>query len=374
MLYYLSKKFYITIILILYPKDSDMLRKSYPYFITTLLCFMLTGCTASANAISSISIIYAIITVISLLLAVGYCCLMKSKDLWLLLLYFSVFIVNSGYLCLSISKNLQEALLANRISYLGSAFLPLCMLMTIMNVCKIRRSKITTAILVAISCIMFLIASTPGYLDCYYKVVSLEIVDGVATLEKVYGPLHILYLIYLLTYFALMIGVIVYSIVKKRITSGSHSTILASAVFGNIAVWGIEQIIHFDFEFLSITYIITELFLLMLFVMLQNQQVSTEINLPDISDKTTERDDTPVDGYQYFLDNLINLPVTENKIFNLFVDGKTTKEVMEILNIKENTLKFHNRNIYNKLGVASRKQMLQYAEQRKAETSAGISE
>lgn len=358
-----------------------MLKKSFAYITTILITFMLTGCSASISAISSTSIIYAIIAVISLLLAVGYCCLMAKKDLWLLLLYFSVFIVNFGYLCLSISKNLHEALLANRISYLGSAFLPLCMLMTIMNVCKIKRHKIVNAILITVSCIMFIIASTPGYLDCYYKAVSLEIINGVATLEKVYGPLHSLYLIYLLTYFALMIVVIVYSIIKKRITSSSHSTILAAAVFGNIAVWGIEQLILIDFEFLSITYIITELFLLMLFIMLQNQQDISESNLPDVDSKaiesnnTAEQADSPVDGYQYFLDNLINLTVTENKIFNLFVDGKTTKEVMEILNIKENTLKFHNRNIYNKLGVTSRRQLLQYAELKKQyEMSSNVSD
>jgi DNA-binding CsgD family transcriptional regulator len=31
---------------------------------------------------------------------------------------------------------------------------------------------------------------------------------------------------------------------------------------------------------------------------------------------------------------------------------------MEQLNIKENTLKFHNKNIYGKLGVSSRKQLI----------------
>jgi DNA-binding CsgD family transcriptional regulator len=31
------------------------------------------------------------------------------------------------------------------------------------------------------------------------------------------------------------------------------------------------------------------------------------------------------------------------------------------LNIKENTLKYHNRNIYNKLGVSSRKQLIELA-------------
>ena len=38
-----------------------------------------------------------------------------------------------------------------------------------------------------------------------------------------------------------------------------------------------------------------------------------------------------------------------------------TKEIMNSLNIKENTLKYHNRNIYGKLGVSSRKQLMEIA-------------
>ena len=36
-------------------------------------------------------------------------------------------------------------------------------------------------------------------------------------------------------------------------------------------------------------------------------------------------------------------------------------EILAILGVTENTLKFHNKNIYNKLGVSSRKQLLRYA-------------
>ena len=32
---------------------------------------------------------------------------------------------------------------------------------------------------------------------------------------------------------------------------------------------------------------------------------------------------------------------------------------MAMLNIKENTLKFHNKNLYHKLGVSSRKELLE---------------
>ena len=336
------------------------------------------------ETMSSISIIYAATTVLSLLLAIGYCCAMKKKEIWLLLLYFSVFIVNGGYLCLSVSKTLGEALLANRIAYLGSAFLPLCMLMTIMNVCKTGYRKVATAILLPITCIVFLIAATPGYLDCYYKSVTIDITDGLTTLVKEYGPLHRVYALYLLMYFAIMIGITIYAIIKKRITSASHSMLLASVTLGNIAVWGIEQIIDIEFEFLSICYIITELFLLMLYIMLQVKEhtanteseasvttkqipVSQAVEETEAAEAATvnseaeETAEKPIDEYQRFCDGISLLTITERKIFDLYVSGKGTAETAEAVGIKENTLKFHNKNIYQKLGVSSRKQLLYYA-------------
>ena len=49
------------------------------------------------------------------------------------------------------------------------------------------------------------------------------------------------------------------------------------------------------------------------------------------------------------------------RIFNLYLEGKNAKEIIAILGVTENTLKVHNKNIYNKLGVSSRKQLLRYA-------------
>lgn len=65
--------------------------------------------------------------------------------------------------------------------------------------------------------------------------------------------------------------------------------------------------------------------------------------------------------FQFFLDGISKFTPTEDKIFALYLDGKSAKEIIAILGITENTLKFHNKNIYNKLGVSSRKQLLRYA-------------
>ncbi len=70
-----------------------------------------------------------------------------------------------------------------------------------------------------------------------------------------------------------------------------------------------------------------------------------------------------VDEYDFemFLEHLHTLTPKEREIFNMYLEGKKAKEILEIAGINQNTLKYHNKNIYSKLGVSSRKQLLEYA-------------
>lgn len=67
------------------------------------------------------------------------------------------------------------------------------------------------------------------------------------------------------------------------------------------------------------------------------------------------------DDYEYFLVGLKMLTPAEKNIFNLYMDGKTIKQIANENGIKETTVKFHNHNIYAKLGVTNKKQLLRFA-------------
>lgn len=59
-----------------------------------------------------------------------------------------------------------------------------------------------------------------------------------------------------------------------------------------------------------------------------------------------------------FAELLPLLTRTERVIYDLYASGKRSREILTLLDITENTLKYHNRNIYSKLGVTSRKELL----------------
>lgn len=321
------------------------------------------GSTASTGA--RISLLYGASALMALLILAGYVCFARRRDGFFVLLFSAVSVVNTGYYMLPISQTLSQALWANRLAYLGSAFLSPIMLLIILKAANIRAHKRLPWILFAAGMLIFLLAASPGVLTLYYKEAALVTVNGFSELQKVYGPLHILYGVYLLAYFIAMTAVIIYAALRKKTESVGHVVILSVAVLVNMTVWLIEQAVDLSFEFLAFSYIISELFLLGLHLVLAEQQrlkeqlQQTAPPPEPASPCITDEPETPMisDKYARYLSGVERLTLTENAIYEAYIKRLTTKEIMAVMNITENTLKFHNKNIYHKLGVSSRKEL-----------------
>ena len=217
------------------------------------------------------SIAYGIIALISLCM-VGICVWQdKKRDVWLLLVFVSVSICNLGYFMLSISHNLGDALNSNRLAYLGSVFLPFFMLMMVLRFCKIKQSKSLKVSLITLGLVMLAITTSPGILPIYYSTVDIEFVNGTTKLIRDYGPLHLLYYLYLFGYMISMIVITITSIAKHKIKSKGHTILLLCIVFCNIAIWLVEQFLPRGFEWLSVSYIITECLILIIYSSMQRQ-------------------------------------------------------------------------------------------------------
>ena len=307
----------------------------------------------------NLSIIYGIATATALLLAVGYCTMVRKRENWLIWLYFSVFIANLGYFTLSLSTTLEEALLANRLAYLGCVFLPLFMLMTIIKVCKLECKKIWRAVLVGCSVLTFFITASQGYVPWYYREVTFTRIDGIARLHKVYGPLHTLYFVYLFLYFAIMIGVIAYATKRKKIATSKQAGLLAVVVLLNIAIWLVEQLVHWEFEFLAISYIVSELLLLFLYGMIQDYEEMMEHTVVhQCGENAEEAEFCPVPEEAVYPE-LKQLSAREQEVLEKMLEDKKRKEIAEELFITENTVKKHISSIFSKLGVSNRAELIE---------------
>ena len=217
------------------------------------------------------SLAYGIIALISLCM-VGVCVASDKKhDVWLLLVFVSVSICNLGYFMLSVSQSLGSALNSNRLAYLGSVFLPFFMLMMVLRFCGMKRPRPLMITLVTIGIVMLGITTSPGILPIYYSTVDIEIADGMTKLVREYGPLHALYYVYLIGYMLSMVSVAIYAVAKKKIKSHLHTILLLCTVFCNILIWLVEQFLPRGFEWLSVSYIITECLILAIYRSMQKQ-------------------------------------------------------------------------------------------------------
>jgi len=226
------------------------------------------------------SLAYGIIAIISLCM-VGVCVASdKKRDVWLLLIYVSVSVCNLGYFMLSVSQSLGSALNSNRLAYLGSVFLPFFMLMMVLRFCGMKRPKPLMITLVAIGIVMLGITTSPGILPIYYKTVDFEVVNGAGKLVREYGPLHTLYYVYLIGYMFSMLGVAIYAVAKKKIKSHLHTILLLCTVFCNILIWLTEQFLPRGFEWLSVSYIITECLILAIYRSKQKQGLMSREGKP----------------------------------------------------------------------------------------------
>ena len=64
--------------------------------------------------------------------------------------------------------------------------------------------------------------------------------------------------------------------------------------------------------------------------------------------------------FNQFMENINTLSRAERAVFDLYIQGHTAKEIAEILCLSINTIKTHNKRIYMKLNVRSRKELMLY--------------
>ena len=307
------------------------------------------------------SIAYGVLFLISLIMLVGYWRFGKEKhhEVWLGVLYLSICVVNFGYLLLSLSKSVSFALFANKVAYLGQVFVPLCMFMLISGLCGYSYSKKLKVALVILAAIMFGLVATTGYLDWYYKSVSLTYQDGAAKLVKEYGILHPVYLVYVLGYFGAMIGVLATSLKRGKVASQKVAGLMTVVVMGNIAMWLIEKLVARNFEVLAVSYVMSEAIFFFIYWILQDY---VHIRSIQTSEEPGNRGPiivvdslTRCEKIERILSKLPqgkHLTARQIEMLEGILDGTSRKQIATELHLSENPVKMHMGLLYENLCVS----------------------
>ena len=273
-------------------------------------------------------------------------------------LFLSVAVTNIGYFALSVSPNLVLAMTSNTIAYLGSVYISVFMFLTIASMCKLKIPNKVVALLLCIGVIVFVIATSAWYSDIYYVDVAIERVNNATVLVKTYGVLHPIYKVYVILYLVAMIGILVYSFIRKENRSVYVSLYLSFLVAINIGIWLVESILKSRFEFLSVSYVISEILLIM-FYSIVKKFIDAQ-NTPPEPIKTVEyfdSRDSQAAADEFAQTDLLSK--REREVMKLLLEGKKRKEIAEELFVTESTIKKHSASIYKKLEVENRKELLE---------------
>lgn len=309
------------------------------------------------------SVIYIILLFIELMLILSYGFLVKKKEVWMYTLMICTTIALIGYLMISYSNTLSFAIFANKVAYLGSVFLSLSMFMIIVKLCKFKIPKKIVYCLIGLSVFMFLIVCTTGYLPWYYKSIEFVKDSQGPMLIKKYGFLYPIYVIYVVSYFIAMItSVIMFSINNKKQGASKYAGFMTVAVGINIVVWIGEKFIPLNFEFLTVSYLISELMFFFVYWLLQDYMLLKDVPKPvevksriifvDSKEKAIK-----LEKIISRLPDGISLSARQMDILEGILDGKSRKEIASDLCLSENTVKMHTSSLFKILNVSSREEI-----------------
>lgn len=303
------------------------------------------------------TVAYGIMLAVAAGLFAVYFTLVRKKEPWLIVLYVSVCITELGYLLVSVSGSVPFALFATKITYLGHILALNSMLLTSVKACGFRLGAVFKSVMLSAGAVVFAVICTAGYQPWYYKSVSLETADSAVKLVKEYGPLHNAYFIYVLITFSIMIGAIAASIAKKKVPSNKHAGLLIALVTCNIAMWIIEKFVTEDFEFLSLSYILSEGMLFFLYWMMQDYILAKDLPKTEKTPIIVVQDMARAEKIEKILSHLpdgVTLSSRQTDILEGIIDGKSRKVIASDLHISENTVKMHTASLYRLLDVSSR--------------------
>jgi DNA-binding CsgD family transcriptional regulator len=307
---------------------------------------------------------YIICVIAAVGLLIAHSVMVKTKEVWLMMLYVCVSVVNLGYLLMSLTTTVAFAVFGNDVAYFGSVFLSMCMFLTIVRLCGFEIKKAHVITCVTLGAVMFAIIASSPMLPLYYKSVDIEIIDGATKLVKEYGVLHPVYMVYLLGYFAAMIGTIIHSVRKKKIGNPKLAGFIAAIVCSNIVIWLFEKMVSWEYEFLSVTYIISELLLLLVYWMMQDYVLKRDVPTYTPAKKeelavqiTTMTVEAKLAKVLTFVKEDNPLSIREREILEMIIAGTKRKEIADTMHLSENTIKTYTRTLYGKLGISCREEL-----------------
>ncbi len=212
-----------------------------------------------------LEVLYAALIVIELLM-MGYLIFrFKSRISPFYICMFGCTMISSmGYMLIYNASNLESAVFANEITYFGASFSSFFMFLCIADLCKVKVHKAIIIFAAVLSSFVLLCSSSYGVSDLYYKELVLVSEGPFNYLQKTYGPLHMIYPIYLGISVVGCLVIALGSMRRKKDVSYKNSIALIIVLILIIITYASERILHLRFELVPIALCVNKVVVLII--------------------------------------------------------------------------------------------------------------
>jgi HD-GYP domain-containing protein (c-di-GMP phosphodiesterase class II) len=204
---------------------------------------------------------YQILFCISFLLSGIYVLIWrKHYDINITAIFILIPIANLGYVFLAKSVDAYDASIAIKIIYLSGCFLSFFITMCVLNLCEIESSTWFRFIGFLISSVLYAFVLTIGYKPYFYK--KLRVIYDSKNgyqLIKLYGPVHTLFYVVVVSYFVLSVIAIFYSLSHKRQVSNRIIKLLFFPEILAVVGYLSNPFIKINIDIMPITYIFAQI-------------------------------------------------------------------------------------------------------------------
>lgn len=208
---------------------------------------------------------YFIFFVLSLFFSGIYAVIWRKRfPVFITCIYIFVPISILGYYLLSTATSVNEALIGVKISYIGGCYANLFLMYSIFTLCNLNIKKWIRFALFVITTISYCFVLTIGNSGLFYKEVTGELVNGYFILHKVYGPVHTLYYVLIITYMVIMI-VITFHAIRKKMDVSFHILIyLLACELICVTLFFFGKIFSLKLDLVPLAFLVCQVLLLMI--------------------------------------------------------------------------------------------------------------
>ena len=224
-----------------------------------------------------VTLFYNITLAMSLILTIVYVFLWrKHYDVHITLIFALIPVTNLGFSLFSEAHSLEAAIVAKKLMYIGGCYLLLIITLIVFSLCHIKLHGLLRMLLMTVSTLVYISVLTIGHSDIFYrKDMEFSVQDGVVNLKYTYGPMHTVFTCMVIGYFAMSMGAIIYSYVKKNQVSRKTLQMLFFTITVAILAYFGYRLIDSRVELMPASYVFGQVIYLL---------IINRISLYDVTD------------------------------------------------------------------------------------------